>query len=410
MRFALGAAQSGQVEVDQLLQQGLPGASRLMDQRVSALGPGATDAQRQATMLAAWRESVSTQEVLAASGGTAGHTANTLASLQNFMNTPRRQEMALNNIRVAESQINTATPEGRARAAQLRALYEGENSLYERDTTRNDPNAMRLRAGVSPIELASRVAAASGNNAQAGANIFAGGGVGNAQAFLVNMRNLMGVLGGERGQRIQQMMAGAGLSDQTIRDHQSAVENDELAALTRAQETGANALTDNTSQLVNLSNRFADWSASNPFQAEGMKAGIDTTKAIVGATGVGGGVAARLLGGAPRAAGNALTRVGGRALGFVGRFAGPIAAALDILTTNSNARGVEEGGTLEGTRMDVIRRARRAQHEGGAPAVDALTEATRNLTEATRNLTSAPLTATVTPHDAAHVASAAPAR
>ena len=408
MRFALGAAQSGQVEVDQLLQQGLPGASRLMDQRVSALGPGATDAQRQATMLAAWRESVSTQEVLAASGGTAGHTANTLASLQNFMNTPRRQEQALNNIRVAESQINTATPEGRARAAQLRALYEGENSLYERDTTRNDPNAMRLRAGVSPIELASRVAAASGNNAQAGANIFAGGGVGNAQAFLVNMRNLMGVLGGERGQRIQQMMAGAGLSDQTIRDHQSAVENDELAALTRAQETGANALTDNTSQLVNLSNRFADWSASNPFQAEGMKAGVDTTKAIVGATGVGGGVAARLLGGAPRAAGNALTRVGGRALGFVGRFAGPIAAALDILTTNSNARGVEEGGTLEGTRMDVIRRARRAQHEGGAPAVDALTEATRNLTEATRNLTSAPLTATVTPHDAAHVTSAAP--
>jgi hypothetical protein len=418
MRFALGAAQSGQVEVDQLLQQGLPGASRLMDQRVSALGPGATDAQRQAAMLAAWRESVATQEVLAASGGNAGHTANTLASLQNFLSTPRRQEMALNNIRVAESQINTATPEGRAHAARLRALYEGDSALYERDTTRSDPGAMRLRAGVSAIEFSTRVAAASGGNAQAGANIFAGGGVGNAQAFLVNMRNLMGVLGGERGQRIQQMMAGAGLSDRAIADHQSAVENDDLSALTRAQETGANALTNNSDELVRNSNRLADLTARFPFQAQAVKDGMNTVKAVVSATGAGAVVARRAGLSIAESGGSTAARYGGRALGAVGRvaarFAGPVAAALDILTTNSNARGVEEGGTLEGNQMEAVRRARRAQHDGGGagPVQVSLTpESAQAVGQHTATaLQRTTITAMVAPdpHSAAHAASAAP--
>ena len=267
MRYALAAAQSGQVEVDQLLQQGLPGATRLIDSRVNALGPGATEAQRQATMLSAWRESVATQEVVAASGGNAGRTSNTLAGLQNFMNTPRRQEMALANIRAAASQVNTRTPEGRARAAALRALYEGDNALYERDPTRRG-NAMRLKAGVSPIELASRVAGAAGS-AQAGANIFAGGGRHNPQAFLTNMRDLMNVLGGERGRRIQEMMGGPGLTNARVAEHQADVESDELSTLTRAQEAGANALTDNSDRLVRLSNTINDWKIRHPWLSQG---------------------------------------------------------------------------------------------------------------------------------------------
>ncbi|MDO9016552.1 MAG: hypothetical protein Q8S73_26555 [Deltaproteobacteria bacterium] len=366
MRFALAAAQSGQVEVDQLLQQGLPGASRLMDARVSALGPGATEAQRQTARLAAWRESVATQEVLAASGGNAGHTANTLASLQGFLNTPRRQEMALTNIRTAESQINTRTPEGRARAAALHALYEGDNALFERDPTRRDRNAMRLRQGVSPIELATRVAGATGGNAQAGANIFAGGGHGNAQAFLVNMRNLMGVLGGERGQKIQQMMGGAGLSDETIAGHQREVEGDELSQLTRAQEAGANALTDNTREIVNLSRQFADWSARNPFEAQGVQTGASTASNVVGAV-TGGGAAAAvgrrvlaatsfgrtLLGKvAPRVAGAAMA--GGGLLGGLARGVFGIPSIL--------ASALQFGGAYGGTSQEE---AQRQQREGG---------------------------------------------
>lgn len=372
MRFALGAAQSGQVEVDQLLQQGLPGATQLMESRVSALGPGATDAQRQAARLGAWRESVATQEVLAASGGASRQTSNTLAGLQNFMNTPRRQEGMLTNLRTAAGQVNTSTPEGQARAAALRALYEGDNALYERDPTRRG-NAMRLRAGVSPIELATRVAAATGGNAQMGANIFAGGGHGNPQALLANMRNLFAVLGSERGQRIQQMMAGGGLSGEVIAAHQAAVESDELARLTRAQEAGANALTDNTNAIVRLSGQLADRGAANPFQKQAAESGLDAASGAANALTNGGltmmagrglanttvgrrvaGVGARLL--AP--AGAALGRLGGGMLGTVGG---------GLLRATLGAPGAIAGlllgeGTYGGLSQDVVQQ----QQQGGA--------------------------------------------
>lgn len=318
-RFALAAAQAGQVEVDQIIQQGLPGASRLMADRAGALtrNTGESDTsfeeRRQRVMLHAFRESVATQEVLAASGGRAGYTANTLASLQNFMNTPRRQEMALTNIRAAEAQVNQTTPEGRARAAALRSLYEGENAMFERDPTRRG-NAMRLREGVSPIEFATRVASATGN-AQAGANIFAGGGHGNAQAFLSNMRNLMAVLGGERGQAVQRMMASTGVTDETVRRHTAGVEGDTLAEMTRAQEKGANALTDNTNALVELSNRISTWSASNPFASTALSVGGGLFSSVLG------GALANRVGGA--FAGSSI----GRAITGGGGVGGALAAA-----------------------------------------------------------------------------------
>ena len=422
MRFALAAAQSGQVEVDQLLSQGLPGATQLMEARVNALGPGATEAQRQATRLAAWRESVSTQEVLAASGGASRQTSNTLAGLQNFMNTPRRQEMLLGNIQAAESQINTATPEGRARAAALRALYEGNNALFERDPTRTG-NAMRLRAGVAPAEFATRVATATGGNAQAAANLFAGGGQGNPQALLANMRALFAVLGSERGQRIQQMMGGAGLTDARIAEHQAAVEGDDLARLTRAQEAGANALTDNTRELVQLSSRFADWATAHPFEATAVKHGVDTAKSAVEAAtsgvAVGAGRAAvrRMMGGSPRAGQSLVSRMGGRAARVLTRWGGPVMAALDILTTNSNERGVEEGGVLEAQAMARVRDARRAQHaapggsQGGAVQVSLTPESAQAVgTHTAAALQRATIQAVVQPdpHATAHQASAAP--
>jgi len=284
MRFSLAAAQAGQVEVDQIIGAGLPGASRLMAARVGALGPNASDEEKNQARLNAWRESVSTQEVLAASGGSAGHTSSTLASLQNFINTPRRQEMALTNIKAAEAQVNTATPEGRARAAQLRSLYEGDNALFERDPTRTG-NAMRLRGGVSAAEFATRVTTATGGNAQMGANIFAGGGHGNAQALLSNMRNLMAVLGGEQGQRIQTMMQGSGVTDAQIANHQRDVEGDSLSTLTRNQEDRDNVLTDNTSGVKALSDSIRDWRVRHPWlsglaQEGGSTLGVSNDAAL----------------------------------------------------------------------------------------------------------------------------------
>lgn len=310
MRFSLGAAQAGQVEVDQIIGAGLPGASRLMASRVAALGPNASDEEKNQARLNAWRESVSTQEVLAASGGAAGHTSNTLASLQNFLSTPRRQEMALTNIKAAEAQVNTATPEGRARAAQLRSLYEGDNALFERDPTRTG-NAMRLRGGVSAAEFATRVTTATGGNAQMGANIFAGGGHGNAQAFLSNMRGLMAVLGGEQGQRIQAMMQGNGVSDAQVANHQRDVESDSLSEITRNQEIRDNVLTDNTSGVKALSDSIRDWRVRHPWlsglaQEGGSTLGVSNDAAL--GVLIGSGVNERRL--------RSGTTTGGQQLGF----------------------------------------------------------------------------------------------
>lgn len=403
MRFSLSAAQAGQVEVDQLLQQGLPGATRLMDSRVGAMSrnEGETDAafeaRKQRVRLSAYRESVATQEVLAASGGNAGHTSNTLASLQSFMNTPRRQEQALTNIRAAEAQVNTATPEGRAHAARLRSLYEGDNAIFERDPTRTG-NAMRLREGVSPVELATRVAQAQGGNAQAGANIFAGGGQGNAQAFLSNMRNLMGVLGGERGQRIQTMMQGAGVTDAQINTHRAGVENDPLAVLTRAQEKGANELTNNTNALVQLSNRIATFNAANPLASTGMVALGGLATSVLGAKGIGAAGGALLsTGGVINNARAAITGRGlnGEELGVGERLARSSAASLGVL------------GGLPGMALNGLTAARDV---GKYAATSQGQDAILSLPERfMRALASTPITATVAPVDAAQAASRAPA-
>ncbi len=434
MRFALAAAQSGQVEVAQIIQQGLPGASRLMAQRADALtrNPGETDAafeaRRQDVRLRAFRESVATQEILAASGGNAGRTSNTLAGLQNFMNTPRRQELALTNIRAAESAVNTSTPAGRDRAAALRALYEGDTALFERDPTRNG-NAMRLREGVSPIELATRVARATGGG-QAGANIFAGGGHGNAQSFLNNMRDLMAVLGGERGQAISAAMNAAPLTQESITARQAAVESDDLSNLTRVQEAGTNALTDNTDAVNSLSNRVADWAAANPLHSTAATVGGGLLASTLGPAaanrigswaagtrigqmlGVGGGAAAGAAGsgGAAGAGGAArvLGGVGGRAVPILG-------AAMTLLNVGNDIRsGRSAGQTAVGAIGDMF--------AGGASVGNLLNSG--GLANAARNnpptageigtavaaaLRAAPLTATVAPTDAAQAASRAPA-
>lgn len=236
VRYTMRAAQRGSVEIDQIIQQGLPGAASLMTQRAAALGPSATPAQREAARLQAFQESVALQEVAASSGRQPGNTANTLANLNNFLRTPRRQEMILQNIRTAESQLNTSTPEGRAQSERLRSLRE---SMFERDPTRRG-NAMRMREGISPLEFAARLTQAAGGDASRAFNLLAGTGQGNAQSLLANQRSLLTFLGSEGG-RVVEMMRGGGVSDEEITAHRRAVEGDDLARLNRTREQGRQA-------------------------------------------------------------------------------------------------------------------------------------------------------------------------
>jgi len=287
MRYSLRAADLGNVEVDQIIQQGLPGASRLMATRTAMLGPGATDEQRQQVALAAFRESVAFQEVTAGEGNAPRNMANTLANLQTFLRTPRRQEAILTNIRTAEEQANVNTPEGLARRNSLRALRE---SMFEVDPTRTG-GAMRMKAGATPLELAARLTSASGGDANAAMAMLAGTGQGNAQSILANMRGVLEFLGRTNasgqtgGARVTEMMGTAGVTDAEIAERRRVVEGDEQSRINRLEETRLSALTNNTTELTRLTNSIDQFNARNPLMGAGIVAGGGAAVAALGAKG-----------------------------------------------------------------------------------------------------------------------------
>jgi len=431
VRMTIGAAQRGSVEVEQIIGEGLPGASRLMSQRLGALPPNATEAQRQRTALNAYRESVAMQEVAASTGRRAGNTANVLSAVNNALSTPRRQEQILTNIDTAAASANVNNEEGRRRREELQRFRA---EMFERDPTRTG-NAMRLREGVTPLSFSARLAEVTGGNAGAAANILAGSGHGNPQSFQANWRDLVAFLGGrtatgETGaQRVNAMM-GATVDTATVAEHQRDVEGDDLSNLTRAQEAGTNALTNNTDAVNRLSNRFADWTTANPLKTAAAGAGGSVLAGILGpaaasrlgnwfsGTGVGralapgGGGVRAALGAARNGAGGLLARVGVR--GAAGRLAGAAFGMPAMLSA-----GLSAIGAYGGTSQEDVERQRREGAEwerqstrlgGEARAAGRAPPTAAEIGAAVAAaLRTSPLTATVTPTDAAQAASRAPA-
>jgi len=317
LRRTIRFAQAGQVEVDQAIQQGLPGASSLMTQRAAALGPGATDAQRQEAMLRAYTESMALQEVAAAAGRQPGNTANTLARLNEFVRTPRRQEMILTNIRSAERGLNTRTPEGAQRAQRLRELYEGDNALFERDPMRRG-NAMRLREDVDPATLAVRLSAAMGGDVTGVMGLLAGSGHGNAQSLLANQRGLLGFIGARMG-RINEMQKLEGISETTLTEHQRQVEGDELSTINRAREAGVRNVRA-PGAFQRGSDLIAEREASNPLFYN-LARGIP----VVGPLAI--GISGAILGAAGEGPSSGPPR-GGRGAGMPAPSGGPVPVSL----------------------------------------------------------------------------------
>lgn len=405
LRYTMRAAQRGSVEVDQIIQQGLPGAVSLMTQRSAQLSKrdGETDeafaARRQQARLQAFQESVAVQEVGASTGRQAGNTANTLASLSNFMATPRRQQMIHQNILAAEQALNTSTPEGRAQAQRFRELRE---TMFEVDPTRTG-GAMRMRENFSPLRFAAMLANATGGNAAAGANVLAGGGHGNPQALLANMRGLLTFLGNEGG-RVSEMMAGGGVTDRQIEEHRRDVESDAQATLTRNQELRDNALTNNTSWLKNLSDSIHDWQVRNPIANEAGSAAGGVVSAIGGGLALNAvkNVVARtvlpsIVSGAGMVGGAALAAKA--AVGVVSLGAGGLIGTGINRAIYSDRTGVGPGG--------------RVTEAGGQAAytnpftADFWTGFTTSVTQAMRDgLSSAPVTAEIPMHVAIHARAA----
>lgn len=425
IRFTIGAAQRGSVETGQIIQQGLPGAARLMEQRAASLGPNASPEAIARARFTAFRESVALQEVAAASGRNPGNTSNTLASLNNFLTQPRRQEMILANIRTARQQLDTSTPEGRERADRLRAL---ETDMFERDTTRTG-NAMRMREGFSPLNFAARLTQATGGNASQAMNILAGTGAGNAQSLLAPQRDLLTFLGTQGG-RVSTLMEEGAISPEAIAAHQATVENDALAQYNRNMEANANQLVENTGALGRLSQAIEQFMARNPVAGAlgggllgvaGGFLGRALPGLLTGAVGAGGAAAGSmgLSGAAAGLASFALpvlasvgSLMGGGLIGYgINRAMGESGAEANPFSGRFYTEAIEGVSYLvngETPASGVLRPPQGGGGSGGGGgALDAVTQAVAAGVQ--RGLQGANITATVDPHTVQQVVSSQPA-
>ena len=411
MRFVQFAADRGSVEVDQIIQQGLPGALRLMSSRTAGVSPE----QRQRAAVAAFRESVAVQEVMAGAGGRAGQVSNAYSSFQTALSTPRRQDLMRANLTNYAQSLTGTDAATQARRAAVMGLVEGPNALYEDDPTRR--GARRLRGDIesSPLALMDRVTQAMGGNSMAAANIFAGGGRGNAQGLLANVRLLMGTLGSinpetgrTRTDTVRALSAG-GYSAADLAGRQTAVEGDDLSTIRRNEESRAQALTDNTSAVVRLARSIDNFATRNPIGSAALQTG--------------GGLLGGLLGGAlfPRI-GTALagTRIGAAvagtqaaqgaaatgALGGTGAALGGV--ALGGAAMAGAARTAITGDTIGGGRASTAERI-----QAGVAALSpgaAIAEVGSQLAAAVfRGIAGSTLIAELSPHAAAHAAASTPA-
>lgn len=362
MRFVQFAADRGNVEVDEIIQQGLPGALRLMSSRTGAMA-GRTSAERQAAAAASFRESVAVQEVMAGAGGRSGQVSNAYAAFQTAMDTPRRHDLMRANLRNYARSLTGNDPATRARRAAVEGLVSGPNAIFEDDPTRRGQRRLRADVASSPLMLLNRVTEAMGGNSNAAANIFAGGGHGNAQGLLGNLRILFGALGAinpetgrARSDAVREIAAG-GYTEQDIQRRQGEVEGDDLATINRNEESRAKALTDNTNSLVRLSTSIDNLVRANPFGAQALGAGGGMATGIFGnaAAGAAGGVLGR-AGGALSAAsagggvaGVATNAVAAAVAGAAGLGIGSLANQLIYSDEgNSNGRGPAYTNALGG--------------------------------------------------------------
>ena len=430
--WAGGATQRGAVGVGQLTREGMEALRRRMASAVGnvaqttngyyAMSP---DAQVAATTAAAQQAFVQTyaeMQVEQSAGIGPRRAGRALAQLGELIQGPRRQGMILTNIR------NASGVSREQRQAIEQALFEGPSGHEH----------LRANAMKAP-GFAALFAQAAGNNPALLMNILAGGGHGNAQGMQSNLRSVLGAMvarnvAGVAGyEEVNALMAqdtaltNNGPNSDVARGR-GIFEHDPLAEQRKTDAQRRQQLTDNTSALVRLTASVDAWSGRNPITSEVVKGGLTLGTGIGGAmmgakfgaartaqiiaqqagtATAAAGEAGGAAGTAGRAAGTA-GRVGGM-LGRAGRFLGSRAfgaatAFLDILTTNSNERGVNAGGALEEQQMARVRGITEARTGRGPASGASQAEMTAFAVEVVRlALERARITATIAPADANHV-------
>lgn len=401
MMHLAGMAQRGAVELGSVTREGMGairGRMAIAGERAQHAGGNAQAVQ--AAQADALRQSVAEMEVARLAG-----------------ESPRAASNALRDVTVALGSTTTAD-NLRGNIANLRNREQRDRltaSLFEADPERR--GEMRLRANRRNTVDFMEAFRDAGVDTETFMNLTRGGGQGNPMSLLSNQRRVLGqaFLGGDGAQNIRRLMDPSASLTQADRERgRDIFMNDTQAVLAGNQAEHDNKLTDNTNALIRMSNEINNLATRNPLETRGLEGGREAAGGLLGA----GGIATRL--------GSGARGLLGRGAGLVSRLGGPLAAAFDILTTNSNARGVEEGGDLErramartpeGARLrrEMAERSRGIaanQGAGGDPVTVSLSPESAAAVGAhtAAALRNAPLTATVTPHAVAHAESGAPPR
>lgn len=246
-----GMAQRGAIELGGVTREAMAPMQMRMANAVNRLRQSNPNASPEAIAHAqqqAMFETMAEMEVGRGLGFSPRQLGNVTASMETRLQSNVVQGRLLANIRNSRG----LSQEQRSRLV---------SSLFETDAR----GQQHLQAGMQSTVGLARGLLAAGVDSTTAQNLLAGGGRGNPQSLQANERRIVAAMMGSEG-NVRSLVEGAG-RDFTERDVQRGreiVDNSRQNRLTQTEEERAGALTDNTSAIVNLSNRIAALSGSNP--------------------------------------------------------------------------------------------------------------------------------------------------
>lgn len=403
-----GMAHYGSVNLHTMISQGL---GPLMQNIAARTNANMTPEQRAAAVRDTTLETMAVGEIGAAGGMTPRLALNALSKFR----------LGFQSARDAEHMHASLT--SRVGAAQA-------NEMVERYRDARGHQAYRFRSN-NTVENLTTLNRLMGGDTAAGLNMLRAGGHGTPTVFTADMRRLYSTLNSQNaaGQttqsRVEEMLAaGREFGQHDIDRGRVMVQGEQHTAITRAQEEHDTTLTDNTSALVGLSNSIRDWSVRNPW-ASGAGSAVSSlagaaAPSLLMATGAPGALSRAL----PALAGAVPVAAGAGAGATMGVGVGGFLAGLGIgeginrlaYSDRDRAQSSTGGDTsiLSGTTWSGAAQGitdlftggiggggRNVGHGPPPPPTAAAIGA-----HVARALRENPPTAVVSPHDAAHAASA----
>lgn len=380
LRGAVGTALEGSVETDQMVTQGLPGLLTAISSGTANAAPA--DRDRITAEIA--QDFFAQLQAQAAGGRSVGVSANRTNTVRTALsNVPRQNRMGL---ALAET-ARTGTPE--QQAAFAAAFTKGADGQYTMNAdVRDTPSNAARFFGTMFNNDASALRNAMGANGLGGARQLMNVPDVDAIASYMSMTNVGGVE--MREYDAVERLKRASLTPEQEATMRATRASEDRTRLMREQEA-ADADARRPGLLTRASDALTSFATANPLTA--MLGGVAATTALgAGAKSLGGWALAS-MGGAPAALA-ALAVGAGTGLGLYG-----------------DAKAAGSGVDAQGNRLSTGERASRGFAAAAAETLfsgAAIIPLFRELISAVERIGSAPVTATVSPHDAAHAASATP--